>query len=63
MKGVTVLRTESLEVEAPSESSIYIQTDGEYAGRLPARISIVPRGITLLMPPDFRMKHTRQSNG
>jgi diacylglycerol kinase (ATP) len=63
MKGVAVLRTEVLDVEAPSESSIYIQVDGEYAGRLPARISIVPGGITLLMPPDFRMKHTRQSNG
>jgi diacylglycerol kinase (ATP) len=31
----------------------HVQIDGEYAGRLPARIEIVPAALTLLMPPAY----------
>jgi diacylglycerol kinase (ATP) len=35
-------------------SEVHLQIDGEYAGRLPARIEIVPAALTLLMPPEYR---------
>jgi diacylglycerol kinase family enzyme len=56
MKGVSVLRTQSIELECVSGPGIYVQIDGEYAGRLPARLSIVPQALTLLVPPSFRNK-------
>jgi diacylglycerol kinase (ATP) len=62
MKGVSVVRTQSLEVECGSGPGIYVQIDGEYAGRLPARMSIVPRSLTLLIPPGFRDKHSDTTN-
>jgi len=52
MKGLTVLRTDSLKLSNPEDRRIYIQVDGEYVGRLPATIEIVPHSLTLLMPPD-----------
>jgi diacylglycerol kinase (ATP) len=51
MKGLTVLRTDSLKLTSPADRRIYIQVDGEYVGKLPATIEIVPRSLTLLMPP------------
>jgi YegS/Rv2252/BmrU family lipid kinase len=62
MKGVSVLRTRSLDLESASGPGIYVQIDGEYAGRLPARLSIVPRALTLLVPPEFRDKHYNVTN-
>lgn len=50
MKGVSVLRATELEFHAPPDPHIYVQVDGEYAGRLPARIEIVRDALTLLMP-------------
>ena len=32
----------------------HVQFDGEYGGRLPARIEIVPDALTLLMPPEYK---------
>jgi diacylglycerol kinase family enzyme len=32
---------------------VYIEADGELLGQLPAEISVVPDGLTLLVPPDF----------
>jgi diacylglycerol kinase family enzyme len=58
MKGVSVIRTQSLHLESASSPGIYIQIDGEYAGRLPARLSIVPKSLTLLVPPAFVEKHS-----
>jgi diacylglycerol kinase family enzyme len=56
IKGVSVLRTQSVELECASGPGVYVQIDGEYAGRLPARLSIVPQALTLLVPPSFREK-------
>ena len=53
LKGVTVLRASGLRLTAPENRHIYIQVDGEYAGRLPADIEIVPHCLTLLLPPGF----------
>ncbi len=53
LKGITVSRTDRLEVSSPEDQRIYIQVDGEYAGRLPATIEIVPSCLSLLIPPQF----------
>ena len=53
MKGVNLLRTQRVEFLGASDPRVYIQIDGEYAGSLPATLSIVPRAITLLMPPAY----------
>lgn len=37
-----------------SSLGVYIQVDGEYAGRLPGKVEIVPDALTLLVPPDYR---------
>jgi diacylglycerol kinase family enzyme len=53
MKGVRVLRATQVEFHSPADPHIYVQVDGEYAGRLPARVEIVPDAITLLAPAGF----------
>jgi diacylglycerol kinase family enzyme len=62
MKGITILRGQAIELDCASNPGIYVQTDGEFAGRLPAKLEIVPRALTLLVPPWFREKHL-SSNG
>jgi len=52
--GITIERTRQLELSAPSDRRIYVQLDGEYAGRLPATLEIVPDALTLMVPADFR---------
>jgi len=52
-KGVTMLRADSVALSAPEDRRIYVQVDGEYAGRLPATVEIVPHCLTLLMPLGF----------
>jgi diacylglycerol kinase (ATP) len=53
LKGITVMRTNRLTVSSPEDRRIYIQVDGEYAGRLPATIEIIPNCLNLLIPPHF----------
>ena len=45
MKGVTL--------SDPQDRRIYVQIDGEFAGRLPAEIRIVPDALVLLTPPGY----------
>jgi diacylglycerol kinase family enzyme len=59
MRGVSVLRTDTVHVECATNPGIYVQVDGEFAGRLPATLTIVPRALTLLVPPEFRSKHVK----
>lgn len=54
MEGVTVLHVDRLSCSGPPGTRVYVQVDGEYAGRLPATAQIVPDSLTLLLPPDFR---------
>jgi diacylglycerol kinase (ATP) len=58
MKGVTVLRAHKISLSAPQDPRVHIQVDGEYAGKLPGSIEIVPDALTLLIPPGYldRMK-------
>jgi diacylglycerol kinase family enzyme len=53
MRGVTVARTTAVELSCPSDSRIYVQIDGEFAGRLPARIELAQDALTLLLPPAY----------
>ena len=52
--GATVEKCRKLECTAPEDRRIYVQLDGEYAGRLPATIEVVDDALTLLVPSDFR---------
>lgn len=53
MKGVTTLRADCVKLYCLDNSRAYIQVDGEYAGRLPAEIRIVPDALTLLVPSGY----------
>jgi diacylglycerol kinase family enzyme len=53
MKGVSVLRADCVMLSDPQGRCVYVQIDGEFAGRLPAEIRIVPDALTLLTPPGY----------
>jgi diacylglycerol kinase family enzyme len=53
MRGVTALQADRVILTAPGGSAVYVQVDGESAGRLPAEIRIVPDALTLLVPPEY----------
>ncbi|MBC7925602.1 MAG: diacylglycerol kinase family lipid kinase [Bryobacteraceae bacterium] len=63
MPGVSIVRTDSASFESAGDSGVYIQIDGEIAGRLPATLRIVPDAITLLVPEAFRTRHQRNGHG
>lgn len=50
MRGVRVFHAQRVELEGPAR----VQVDGEYAGELPVTLEIIPRAVTLLLPPDVR---------
>lgn len=52
VRGVTVLRTDRMDLSA-GDSRVYVQIDGEYAGRLPARVEVVRDALTILVPPGY----------
>jgi diacylglycerol kinase (ATP) len=56
MRGVTILRTREVLFSPTDDSPIYVQVDGESAGLAPARIEIVPKALTLLVPPGFHAR-------
>ena len=49
MSGVHTLRANRIEFSGDA----HVQIDGEYAGRVPAYIEIVPDALTLLVPPAY----------
>ncbi|MGH9719298.1 MAG: diacylglycerol/lipid kinase family protein [Bryobacteraceae bacterium] len=51
MSGVTVLQATAARFDAADGSPVYLQVDGELAGRLPATVEIVSDALTLLVPP------------
>jgi len=64
MKGVTLVRTQQVRFSVTANSSVYVQVDGEYAGRLPATVEIVPDALTLLVPSVFstRIRGSQKSS-
>jgi diacylglycerol kinase family enzyme len=59
MQGVSIVKTDSIRLDCPEDKGIYVQVDGEYAGRLPCDLTILPRALTLLVPASFRDKHVQ----
>ncbi len=53
MNGCTVLRGRSVSCIPPAGTDVYLQVDGELAGKLPASLEIVPDALTLLVPPAY----------
>jgi diacylglycerol kinase (ATP) len=53
MKGVTVLTAAHVKASCPDDSRVYVQVDGEYTGRLPAEIRIVPDALTLMVSDEY----------
>ena len=53
MSGATVLRSNKVVMSGPDDARVYVQIDGEFAGRLPAEVSIVPDALTLMIPPPY----------
>ncbi len=51
-RGVTVVRATELTLEAGTKP-VYLQTDGEILGALPARVSIVPASLNFLLPIEY----------
>jgi diacylglycerol kinase (ATP) len=50
MSGVTILRASKACLRGENGTQVHVQIDGEYAGRLPAQVEIVPDALTLLIP-------------
>jgi len=50
LPGVKVLRAKDVKMMPVNGDKVHLQVDGEYAGQLPARVSVVPDALTLLLP-------------
>jgi diacylglycerol kinase (ATP) len=53
LKGITVARATKIACDAPSDSRIHTQIDGELACPLPVTVEIVPEALTLLAPAAY----------
>ena len=53
IKGVTDCRVRHVKLSGTGDSRVFVQIDGELAGRLPAEIKVVPEALTLLVPPEY----------
>lgn len=49
--GITTFRAKELFLEAAGMDPVHLQVDGEHAGLLPARVTVRPDALTLLVPP------------
>jgi YegS/Rv2252/BmrU family lipid kinase len=58
--GVHLARATELRFTAPEDQRIYVQTDGESVGNLPATISIVPDAVRILLPKRY-LEESRRS--
>jgi diacylglycerol kinase (ATP) len=52
-QGVSVVRGCSAEIAPLTGETVFVQADGEAIGVLPARVSIVPDAVTLLLPKRY----------
>ncbi len=62
MRGVSFLTARSVRVSDPAGQRVYIQVDGEYAGRLPASIAVAPEALTLLVPPAYLRRERNETS-
>ncbi|HYM12959.1 MAG TPA: diacylglycerol kinase family protein [Bryobacterales bacterium] len=57
LPGVTFSNARRLEMRAAETAVVRLEADGEYIGRLPATIEIVPEALTILLPPGYLEAH------
>ncbi len=53
MDGCTFLRGRSVTCLRHPDADVYVQVDGELAGKLTASIELLPDALTLLVPPEY----------
>jgi diacylglycerol kinase family enzyme len=53
LPGVKVLRSQNVKMIASESDNVHLQVDGEYAGQLPASVSVVRDALTLLVPETY----------
>ncbi len=53
MKGIRVIRAREVTFACPTDERVYVQVDGEFAGRLPAEIRVVPDALTVLLADGY----------
>ncbi len=53
INGCTFLRGRSVRCVSAESADIFVQIDGELAGKLPAKIDLVPNALTLLAPAAY----------
>jgi diacylglycerol kinase (ATP) len=53
LPGVRVLRATNVALMASGSDNVHLQVDGEYAGLLPARVSVVRDALTILVPEAY----------
>lgn len=63
LAGVHSLHTTRATFTHPSSEQVYVQIDGEYAGRLPATVDVVPDALTLLVPRSYRSRLSPPGRG
>ncbi len=60
LPDVTIVRAKTIRVDAPG---LPLQADGDYIGRTPARIELLPGALTVLVPgPETNKNHSSSSN-
>lgn len=52
---------EQVEILTPADQRVYLEVDGEYAGRLPAKVEIAPESLMLLLPPDYARRASQEA--
>jgi diacylglycerol kinase family enzyme len=50
---MSFVRAQTVRFSGPADRRVYVQVDGEYAGRLPATIELEQGALTLLVPPEY----------
>ena len=53
LPGVRVFRATDVRLISRADDRVHMQVDGEYAGHLPAVVTVVPDALTLLAPPEY----------
>lgn len=57
MSGITILRARRVRLNGAADDRVYVQIDGEYAGKLPGQIEIAPDALTLLTPAEYGLRN------
>lgn len=56
MNGCTVLRGHSITCHEVAGQDIFVQVDGELAGKLPITAEILPEALNMLVPPEYLVR-------